>query len=143
MIHAAKYKDIEPYQHSYRNFRTSYKSWSISSGGGGGGAVKYSNRWWFWTREGRQLWKQCKEKTDKSPFWAENQCSTRIQPAKGSKYWWWTSTGRSVWKECKEKGETSPFWKDNDCAGGRSGLAYRSLRKIFVEFCHCKPICSS
>ena len=100
-----------------RNFRTSFKSWRTTRSGGG--IKKYSNRWWFWTRKGRALWKQCKEKGESSPFWAENQCSTRIKPAKGTKYWWWTSTGRGVWKECKEKGEASPFWKENDCDGGR------------------------
>ena len=104
----------------HRNFRTAFKGWRSTSGGGGGGIQQYSNRWWFWTHKGRILWRQCKEKGESSPFWAENKCSTRIRPAKGTKYWWWSITGRAVWKQCKEKGETSPFWKDNDCDGGRS-----------------------
>ena len=81
--------------------------------------MRYSRRWWFWTKEGRQLWRQCKEKGEASPFWGENQCAKREKPAKGTKWWWWTSTGRTVWKECKEKGEASPFWKENDCEAGR------------------------
>ena len=88
-------------------------------GSEGGGLKRYSRRWWFWTKEGRQLWRQCREKGEASPFWGENQCAKREKPAKGTKWWWWTSTGRTVWKECKEKGEASPFWKENDCEAGR------------------------
>ena len=103
-----------------RGFRQHFKSWKSQSQPAGGAALEmHSDAWWFWSEEGRHLWKECKEKGEASPFWAEHHCAKRAKPAKGSKWWWWTSEGRAVWKECEEKGETSPFWKEHDCEARR------------------------
>ncbi len=94
----------------------------------------YSRRWWFWTKKGRRLWRECKAKGEASPFWAENQCAKHIKPEKGSKWWWWTTTGRAVWKQCKEKGDASPFWKENNCDAGRFFLYIGLFLRHSFEF---------
>ena len=94
--------------------------------------VRYSKAWWFWSREGRSIWKKCKRKGNQSAFWKRHKCDTRVKPAKGSKWWWWTKSGRKVWKDCEEKGESSSFWKDNDCGSGRCDCFLHAYIIFFV-----------
>jgi len=115
------------YHAKARRYKRSYKKFRAMLRGGG-------QKWWYWTKAGRKLWRQCKKKGRGSRFWKRNHCGLRKKHSRYSKYWWWTKKGRRLWKQCKAKGKGSRFWKKNKCSSGkrfhRKANSYISKRRI-------------